>query len=166
MNIFLYFYLVNLNWINWKWRFILKDLNEQEILRISKCTQISFENSYRFWVAQNLDAQLNWLIFWTGYLFKVPYIGYPDTTLNLKSTWLIFSADNLGHRYFSWSTNNILRVCILHVFSSSPSLKSKIQLPMLKEDFMTWAHACISYHIWSLKSAILFLGFVQDRYTA
>lgn len=33
---------------------------------------------------------------------------------------------------------------------------------MLKEDLMTWVYVSISYHIWSLKSAILFIDFVQD----
>lgn len=58
---------------------------------------------------------------------------------------MLFSADKLKHRYFSWPKNNILRVCILNAFSSSKSLKGKIQLPTLKEDFMTWVYACISH---------------------
>lgn len=77
---------------------------------------------------------------------------------------MLFSADKLRHRYFSWPKNNILRVCFfLMLFLIQNLLKGKFSCQHWRKTLWPGSMPAFpTHHMWSLKSASLFIGFVQD----
>lgn len=150
---FLYFCLVNSTWLTENEGSFQKILNELEMLQIKKCTLFYSENSYRLWLAPSLDAQFNWTDECSE-LDTFPRLSTLSAQIPPKRAWLPSFAENLGHEYFSWS--DMVWVCMVSAFSSLYPLKTKFGC----QNWRLYSGSCLNFHTWSLKSAILFVGFV------